>query len=85
MCIRDRAGTVDSVIRVNKRNSGKRFISQPQKETLSTLVITHPCNCLLYTSVQRRQGVGVLVLMRPFDYPLNAQARFSQNLSLIHI
>ena len=26
--------------------------------------------------VQRRQGVGVLVLMRPFDYPLNAQARF---------
>ncbi len=28
--------------------------------------------------VQRRQGVGVLVLMRPFDYPLNAQARFSQ-------
>lgn len=30
--------------------------------------------------VQRRQGVGVLVLMRPFNYPLNAQARFSQNL-----
>lgn len=30
--------------------------------------------------VQRRQGVGVLVLMRPFDYPLNARARFSQNL-----
>lgn len=30
--------------------------------------------------VQRRQGVGVLVLMRPFDYPLNALARFSQNL-----
>jgi GntR family phosphonate transport system transcriptional regulator len=30
--------------------------------------------------VQRRQGVGVLVLMRPFDYPLHAQARFSQNL-----
>jgi GntR family phosphonate transport system transcriptional regulator len=30
--------------------------------------------------VQRRQGIGVLVLMRPFDYPLNAQARFSQNL-----
>ena len=27
-----------------------------------------------------RLGVGVLVLMRPFDYPLNAQARFSQNL-----
>ncbi len=26
--------------------------------------------------VQRRQGVGVLVLMRPIDYPLNAQARF---------
>ncbi len=25
--------------------------------------------------VQRRQGVGVLVLMRPFDYPLNAQTR----------
>ncbi len=23
--------------------------------------------------VQRRQGVGVLVLMRPIDYPLNAQ------------
>ena len=33
-----------------------------------------------YEIVQRRQGVGVLVLMRPFDYPLNAQARFSQNL-----
>ncbi len=30
--------------------------------------------------LQRRQGVGVLVLMRPFDYPLHAQARFSQNL-----
>lgn len=30
--------------------------------------------------VQRRQGIGVLVLMRPFDYPLNSQARFSQNL-----
>ena len=30
--------------------------------------------------VQRRQGVGVLVLMRPFDYPLHSQARFSQNL-----
>lgn len=30
--------------------------------------------------VQRRQGVGILVLMRPFDYPLNARARFSQNL-----
>ncbi len=30
--------------------------------------------------VQRRQGVGVLVLMRPFDYPLHAQSRFSQNL-----
>ncbi|HCE9036303.1 phosphonate metabolism transcriptional regulator PhnF [Klebsiella michiganensis] len=30
--------------------------------------------------VQRRHGVGVLVLMRPIDYPLNAQARFSQNL-----
>ncbi len=30
--------------------------------------------------VQRRQGVGVLVLMRPFDYPLNARTRFSQNL-----
>ncbi|MFP1590491.1 phosphonate metabolism transcriptional regulator PhnF [Escherichia coli] len=30
--------------------------------------------------VQRRQGVGVLVLMRPFHYPLNAQARFSENL-----
>ncbi len=30
--------------------------------------------------VQRRQGIGVLVLMRPFDYPLSAQTRFSQNL-----
>ena len=30
--------------------------------------------------VQRRQGVGVLVLIRPFDYPLHSQARFSQNL-----
>ncbi len=30
--------------------------------------------------VQRRRGVGVLVLMRPIDYPLNARARFSQNL-----
>lgn len=30
--------------------------------------------------VLRRQGVGVLVLMRPIDYPLNSQARFSQNL-----
>ncbi|ACS85109.1 phosphonate metabolism transcriptional regulator PhnF [Musicola paradisiaca] len=30
--------------------------------------------------VQRRRGVGTLVLMRPYDYPLHAQARFSQNL-----
>lgn len=30
--------------------------------------------------LQRRQGVGTLVLMRPYDYPLHAQARFSQNL-----
>lgn len=28
--------------------------------------------------VQRRQGVGVLVLMRPFDYPLNARARLAR-------
>ncbi|CNE80530.1 phosphonate metabolism transcriptional regulator PhnF [Yersinia nurmii] len=30
--------------------------------------------------LQRRQGIGILVLMRPYDYPLHAQARFSQNL-----
>ncbi|MGA7507049.1 MAG: phosphonate metabolism transcriptional regulator PhnF [Erwinia billingiae] len=30
--------------------------------------------------VQRRQGVGILVLMRPYNYPLHSQARFSQNL-----
>ncbi|HAU5562475.1 phosphonate metabolism transcriptional regulator PhnF [Pantoea sp. BL1] len=30
--------------------------------------------------LQRRHGVGILVLMRPYDYPLHAQARFSQNL-----
>ncbi|PKH22695.1 phosphonate metabolism transcriptional regulator PhnF [Enterobacterales bacterium CwR94] len=30
--------------------------------------------------VQRRQGKGILVLTRPWDYPLHAQARFSQNL-----
>ncbi|AUH01396.1 phosphonate metabolism transcriptional regulator PhnF [Pectobacteriaceae bacterium CE70] len=30
--------------------------------------------------VQRRRGIGILVLMRPYDYPLHAQARFSQNL-----
>ena len=30
--------------------------------------------------LQRRQGVGTLVLMRPYDYPLHSQARFSQNL-----
>ncbi|WP_428943412.1 phosphonate metabolism transcriptional regulator PhnF [Pantoea sp. FN060301] len=30
--------------------------------------------------VQRRQGVGILVLMRPYSYPLASQARFSQNL-----
>lgn len=30
--------------------------------------------------LQRRPGVGTLVLMRPYDYPLHAQSRFSQNL-----
>lgn len=30
--------------------------------------------------LQRRQGIGILVLMRPYDYPLHANARFSQNL-----
>ncbi|WP_407321212.1 phosphonate metabolism transcriptional regulator PhnF [Dickeya ananatis] len=30
--------------------------------------------------VQRRRGIGILVLMRPYDYPLHAQTRFSQNL-----
>lgn len=30
--------------------------------------------------LQRRHGVGILVLMRPYNYPLHAQARFSQNL-----
>ncbi|MGE9549744.1 phosphonate metabolism transcriptional regulator PhnF [Erwinia amylovora] len=30
--------------------------------------------------VQRRQGIGILVLMRPYTYPLHSQARFSQNL-----
>lgn len=30
--------------------------------------------------LQRRHGVGILVLMRPWDYPLHSQARFSQNL-----
>lgn len=30
--------------------------------------------------VQRRRGVGILVLMRPYDYPLHSQARFSHNL-----
>lgn len=30
--------------------------------------------------LQRRHGIGILVLMRPYDYPLHAQARFSQNL-----
>ncbi|CRL46070.1 putative transcriptional regulator PhnF [Sodalis glossinidius str. 'morsitans'] len=30
--------------------------------------------------VQPRQGVGILVLMRPFNYPLHSQAHFSQNL-----
>ncbi|MEY8713025.1 phosphonate metabolism transcriptional regulator PhnF [Mangrovibacter phragmitis] len=30
--------------------------------------------------VQRRQGVGILVLKRPYDYPLHAQSRFTQNL-----
>ncbi len=50
----------------------------------STLTAT-PCaglstSWLSAAGFQRRQGVGVLVLMRPIDYPLNAQARFSQNL-----
>ena len=30
--------------------------------------------------LQRRHGVGILVLMRPYDYPLHANTRFSQNL-----
>lgn len=30
--------------------------------------------------LQRRHGIGILVLMRPYDYPLHANARFSQNL-----
>lgn len=30
--------------------------------------------------LQRRHGVGILVLMRPYAYPLHSQARFSQNL-----
>lgn len=30
--------------------------------------------------LQRRHGVGILVLMRPWDYPLHSQTRFSQNL-----
>lgn len=30
--------------------------------------------------LQRRRGVGTLVLMRPYDYPLHARAHFSQNL-----
>ncbi|WP_173636227.1 phosphonate metabolism transcriptional regulator PhnF [Paramixta manurensis] len=30
--------------------------------------------------LQRRHGVGILVLMRPWNYPLHARARFSQNL-----
>ncbi|CNI68760.1 MULTISPECIES: phosphonate metabolism transcriptional regulator PhnF [Yersinia] len=30
--------------------------------------------------LQRRQGIGILVLMRPYNYPLHANARFSQNL-----
>jgi len=30
--------------------------------------------------LQRRQGIGTLVLMRPYDYPLHARAHFSQNL-----
>jgi GntR family phosphonate transport system transcriptional regulator len=30
--------------------------------------------------LQRRQGIGILVLMRPYDYPLHARAHFSQNL-----
>ncbi|KEY57915.1 phosphonate metabolism transcriptional regulator PhnF [Serratia sp. DD3] len=30
--------------------------------------------------LQRRRGIGILVLMRPLNYPLHAKARFSQNL-----
>ncbi|KOC91475.1 phosphonate metabolism transcriptional regulator PhnF [Winslowiella iniecta] len=30
--------------------------------------------------LQRRHGVGILVLMRPWDYPLHARTHFSQNL-----
>lgn len=30
--------------------------------------------------LQRRHGIGILVLMRPYDYPLHARAHFSQNL-----
>lgn len=30
--------------------------------------------------LQRRHGVGILVLMRPYNYPLHARAHFSQNL-----
>ncbi|MBO1503136.1 phosphonate metabolism transcriptional regulator PhnF [Serratia proteamaculans] len=30
--------------------------------------------------LQRRHGIGILVLMRPYDYPLHANTRFSQNL-----
>src|SRR5471030_3354054 len=30
--------------------------------------------------LQRRQGIGILVLMRPYDYPLHARTHFSQNL-----
>lgn len=30
--------------------------------------------------LQRRHGVGILVLMRPYDYPLHAKTRFTQNL-----
>ena len=32
--------------------------------------------------VQRRQGVGVLVLMRPFDYPLNAGRVLARTFSI---
>ncbi|WP_413735552.1 phosphonate metabolism transcriptional regulator PhnF [Sodalis sp. RH21] len=30
--------------------------------------------------LQRRHGIGILVLMRPYDYPLHARTHFSQNL-----
>ncbi|CAI0874213.1 phosphonate metabolism transcriptional regulator PhnF [Serratia fonticola] len=30
--------------------------------------------------LQRRHGIGILVLLRPYNYPLHANTRFSQNL-----